>query len=95
MGYCSNFFSGGRGMMRGGMFGMGSLWWLLLVVVVIGVDYFMKNRTNQQTNINSQDQSETTYPTAHPSAFDVLDEEFAKGTITEEEYMHKKEVLKK
>ncbi|WP_375180516.1 hypothetical protein [Enterococcus rotai] len=39
MGYCSNVLSGGRGMMRGGMFGMGILWWILIAVVIIGAIY--------------------------------------------------------
>ncbi|WYJ84461.1 hypothetical protein IGL98_002490 [Enterococcus sp. DIV0840] len=48
MGYCSNFFSGSRSMMRGGVFGMGILWWILVAIVVIGVVYFLKNRPNRQ-----------------------------------------------
>ncbi|ALR99949.1 hypothetical protein ATZ33_00695 [Enterococcus silesiacus] len=95
MGYCSNFFSGGRGMMRGGMFGMGLLWWVLVAVVIIGAVYFMKNRTNQQINTSNPTQTESAQQAARPSAFDVLDEEYAKGNITEEEYVHKKEVLRK
>lgn len=86
MGDCSNFLSGGRIMMRGGMFGMGTLWWILLAIVIIGAVYILKNKTNQQTEISHS---------PHSSAFDVLDEEFAKGNLTEEEYLHKKEVLKK
>ncbi|ALS37484.1 SHOCT domain-containing protein [Enterococcus rotai] len=90
MGYCSNVLSGGRGMMRGGMFGMGILWWILIAVVIIGAIYILKNRTNQQ-----RETSHSPYQPTHSSAFDVLDEEFAKGNLTEEEYLHKKEVLKK
>ncbi|OTN87844.1 hypothetical protein A5819_000292 [Enterococcus sp. 7E2_DIV0204] len=90
MGYCSTVLSGGRGMMRGGMFGMGILWWILIAVVIIGAIYILKNRTNQQRETNH-----SPYQPTHSSAFDVLDEEFAKGNLTEEEYLHKKEVLKK
>ncbi|WP_207696723.1 hypothetical protein DOK67_0001968 [Enterococcus sp. DIV0212c] len=90
MGYCSDIFTGGRGMMRGGMFGMGIIWWILIAVVIIGVVYFIKNGSNQQMIANPP-QPES----PQPSAFDRLDEEFAKGNITEEEYLHKKEVLKK
>ncbi|WYK00245.1 hypothetical protein A5821_001339 [Enterococcus sp. 7F3_DIV0205] len=95
MGYCSSFFNGGRGMMRGGMFGMGLFWWLLIIIVIIGAVYFMRNKTNQQENISNRTQPEVSHQPVRPSAFDVLDEEFAKGNITEEEYLHKKEVLKK
>lgn len=96
MRYCSNFFSGGHSMMRGGTFGMGIIWWGLLAVVIIGAIYFMKNRTtNHKTQLNTTSQPESIHQVVHPSAFDVLAEEFAKGTITEEEYLHKKEVLKK
>ncbi|MBM7690276.1 hypothetical protein BCR24_05100 [Enterococcus ureilyticus] len=92
MGYCSNVFSGSRGMMRGGMFGMGFLWWIVLAIVIIGVVYFLRNRSNQQTMSSPSTYQDTTSQASH---FSVLDEEFAKGNLTEEEYLHKKEVLKK
>lgn len=68
----------------------GILWWILIAVVIIGAIYILKNRTNQQ-----RETSHSPYQPTHSSAFDVLDEEFAKGNLTEEEYLHKKEVLKK
>ncbi|WP_429950513.1 hypothetical protein IGJ55_000981 [Enterococcus sp. AZ170] len=95
MGYCSNVFSGSRGMMRGGMFGMGFLWWIVLAIVIIGVVYFLRNRSNQQTMSSPSTYQDTTSQASHFSVLDVLDEEFAKGNLTEEEYLHKKEVLKK
>ena len=95
MGYCSNYFSTGRGMMRGGMFGMGILWWVLTAVVIIGAIYFLKNRPHQQVETINSTQQESPQQTSFPSAFDLLDGEFAKGNITEEEYLHKKEILKK
>lgn len=95
MGYCSNYLSGGRGMMRGGMFGMGFLWWILVAAVVIGVIYVVKNKSSQQAGTKESLYQTSTNQTVYPSALDVLDEEFAKGNITEEEYLHKKEVLKK
>lgn len=95
MGYCSSYFSGGRGMMRGGMFGFGILWWILIAVVIIAVIYFLKNRPNQQTETSNSVQQNPSHQTTYHSAFDLLDEEFARGNITEEEYLHKKDVLKK
>lgn len=95
MGYCSNYLNGGRSMMRGGMFGMGFLLWVLLALVIVGVVYLLRNRSNQQVGSLTSSQQETPQQSGHPSALELLDEEFARGTITEEEYLHKKEVLKK
>jgi putative membrane protein len=95
MGNYSSYFSGGHGMMRGNMFGMGFFWWILIVVAIIAVIYLLKNRTSQQEEQGAVPNQYTEIPDSHKNAFDLLDEEFAKGTITEEEYLRKKELLKK
>ncbi|MGX7244407.1 SHOCT domain-containing protein [Enterococcus quebecensis] len=95
MGHCSEFFTGGRGMMGGGMFGMGIFWWGFLIIVILGVVYFTRNRSNQQTGVDNYPNQEPTKKEFPSSALDILDEEFAKGNISEEEYLSKKEVLKK
>lgn len=93
MGHCSDIFTGGRGMMRGGMLGMGILWWIFIVIVIVAVVYLMKNKTNQQLTNDFQTQKPIE-AAPYPSALEILDQEFAKGNITEEEYLHRKERLK-
>lgn len=94
MSHCSDFISGsGRAIMGGGMFGIGFLWWVFIVVAMIGVSYMLRNDKNQSKpqNIDFSDQKYG----KQSSAIDILDQEFAKGNLTEEEYMYKKELIKK
>ena len=95
MGYCSNYVNGGRSMMRGGMFTMGITWWILIAVVIIAAVYLLKNKSSQPVETSNAPYQNNSQHTAYPYAFEVLDEEYAKGNITEEEYLHKKEVLTK
>lgn len=94
MGYCSTYFNGSRGMMRGNILGMGFIWWLLIAVLIVAVIYFMKNQRDQSHETMIKNTSNSAPASVHSSALDLLDEEFVKGTISGEEYLHKKELLK-
>ena len=91
MSHCSNFINrGGSGMMGGGMFGMGFLWWIVIGLAIVGVVYILRNNTTQQGIGNNSPEQNTDQL---PSAMEILDQEFAKGNLTEEEYLNKKELL--
>lgn len=71
-------------MMRfGGMMGASWLIWIVLVGVVI---YLIINRNN-----SSRDYSNSSN---HNTPLEILKERYAKGEISEEEYIRKKEILK-
>ncbi len=72
----------GHGSMFGGGF-MGTGFMIILWVILIGViAYFIITRSNNNTVSKSK------------SAIEVLEIEFAKGNITEEEYIRKRDLLK-
>lgn len=91
MSHCSNFINrGGSEMMDGGMFGLGFLWWIVISLAIVGVVYILRNNTTQQGIGNNSPEQNTDQL---PSAMEILDQEFAKGNLTEEEYLNKKELL--
>lgn len=81
-------------MMHGGMnslFGIGPIWLILfwLGLVVLGI-YLLVNFVdgNKHPTKNKQDKKQN-------SSLNILQDRFAKGEITEAEYKHKKNILKK
>lgn len=71
----------GYGFSRFGMMGGGFM--MLLWPLVIGVIlYFTFKSSNRHHSINNN------------RALEILDEKFASGEITEEEYLHKKKIIK-
>ena len=81
-------------MMHGGMnslFGIGPIWLILfwLALVVLGI-YLLVNFVdgNKHPTKNKQDKKQN-------SSLNILQDRFAKGEITEAEYKHKKNILKK
>lgn len=77
-------WSNGYGMMGGGWFG-----YMLIPLIIIGViiyAVFKLSNNNKNGRYASQQ---------HDSSLDILNERFAKGDITEEEYNRKKDMLMK
>lgn len=80
--HCTNFFSrGGFGMMMP----MGLIWFFLFVVGGGLLWRAFMTRNQQESRITEASQQE--------SAQDILLKEFAKGNLTEEEYLAKKKYM--
>lgn len=94
---CSTFLSGnGNGMMGGFSrfgFGMSSFWLIALILLVVAVVYMLKGRNTQMVTPYSSGPTDSA--PVNNKAMAILDEEFAKGNLTEAEYLEKKDVLGK
>lgn len=80
-------------MMRHGCgfgFGMGGgfLWTILLLIAVVGLGVFFISK------ISSSKGSRDSNKNLESSALDILQERYAKGEISDEEYEQKKKILK-
>lgn len=64
------------------MMGFGMIFWVLIIGVII---YFL---------INNQNNARTVYHNAKITPLQILDEKYAKGEISEEEYLRKRKILK-
>ncbi|GEK89162.1 SHOCT domain-containing protein [Alkalibacterium putridalgicola] len=71
-------FGGGFNMMFGGLF------WLVLIIIFLYLLFRKVSEDNSHHHTRSRKQS----------ALDILDEEYAKGNLSEEEYMRKKNNLR-
>ncbi len=77
-----------------GIIGNGMTIFIIVLVILVGVYFIVKlsmnsnNRkdiTNESNNINN----------VNRNALNILDERYARGEISEEEYAHKKEQLRR
>jgi len=78
-------------MMGYGMMGFGWMWiWIVIIaVIVIGVIAYLAVKSSN-SNGNKQDRHQESN-----QALEILKQKYANGEITEEEYLRKKEILKK
>ncbi|OJF96998.1 hypothetical protein AX762_00075 [Alkalibacterium sp. 20] len=58
----------------------GGIFGIILIIIVM---YLLFNKTSENNS----------YPSQKKSALDILDEEYARGNISEEEYLRKKKNL--
>ena len=74
------------GLFGGGFSSMmfGGLFWTLLIIVFL---YLLFRKVSEDNIYHNHSQKN--------SALDILDEEYAKGNISEDDYMRKKENLKR
>lgn len=72
-------FGGGSGFMM-----FGGLFWFVLIIIFL---YLLFRKV-------SEDSTHKSTPSRKNSALDILDEEYAKGKISEEDYMRKKHNLR-
>ncbi|SFC44911.1 putative membrane protein [Alkalibacterium subtropicum] len=75
-------FGGGFSMMLGGLF------WIVLIIVFLYLLFRKVSEDNTRHNTHHNTISR------NHSALDILDEEYAKGNISEDEYMRKKNHLR-
>ena len=82
---CRGFFSNGYGY-HDGFYGGGGFFMMLLVLIIVLAAVFIIVRTKKQGTISQFSQSDS-------SALKILNERFAKGEISEEEYKKMKETI--
>lgn len=85
-----NYRHYGQEMMGYGWFGF--VWMFIAIILIVAVVFLIvKVMQNNQQN-NQQKQSHT--KKKENNALNILQERYAKGELTDEEYEHKKNVLK-
>ena len=77
-----------------GVIGNGMIIFIVVLVILVGVYFIVKLSTNSndKRHINSENNS---INNISRNALNILDERYARGEISEEEYAHKKEQLRR
>lgn len=77
-----------------GIISNGMTIFIIVLVILVGVYFIVKLSTNSN-NKKVLDHDTTNIDNISSNALNILNERYARGEISEEEYVHKKEQLKR
>ncbi|WP_051294859.1 SHOCT domain-containing protein [Maridesulfovibrio bastinii] len=95
-GFCPNGFQGGYmhgGFMGGGLMGGGGFVGLIFNILIIALVAYLIFKLVQNLNNNNVQRNEGTSRSNRVDTGEILRERFARGDISEEEYLRKKDIL--